>query len=186
MARIDPVRAAAARYDTATIALHWTTAILVGMLWIVGQTIDFWPRGPLRVDYRSSHVLLGTLLGVVIVVRLIWRATGGRRFADVEGPRVMAIAARAVHWTLYVLVSAVIVLGLLTAFAQGLNIFGLFSLPSFAPGNRNLAHTLFDLHSLGANAVLIIAGLHAAAALAHHYLLRDPTLRRMLPRRFAN
>jgi cytochrome b561 len=30
--------------------------------------------------------------------------------------------------------------------------------------------------------VLILAGLHAAAALFHHYVLRDGVLRRMLPR----
>lgn len=33
------------RYDTRTIALHWTTAVLVLVLWIIGQTDDFIPKG---------------------------------------------------------------------------------------------------------------------------------------------
>ena len=181
MSRIDPVRAVAARYDAATIALHWTTAALVGTLWIIGQTIDFWPRGPLRVDYRSVHILLGALLLCVILARLGWRASRGAR-VPAEGPRLAVLAAKAVHWALYALVGTTIALGLLTVFARGESLFGLLTLPSFAAGDRALARTLFDWHSLAADAVLILAGLHAAAALGHHYLLRDRTLRRMLPR----
>jgi cytochrome b561 len=184
MSRIDPVRAVAARYDAATIALHWTTAVLVATLWIIGQTIDFWPRGPLRVDYRSVHILLGALLACVILARLGWRASRGAR-VPAEGPRLAVLAAKAVHWALYALVGTTIALGLLTAFAQGDSLFGLLSLPSFAADNRALARTLFGWHSLAANGVLILAGLHAAAALMHHHLMRDNTLRRMLPRRFA-
>jgi cytochrome b561 len=175
--------AAAARYDATTIALHWTTAVLVAALWIIGQTIDYWPRGPLRVDYRSVHILLGTLLGCVIVARLGWRASRGVRL-PVEGAPLLAFLARAVHWALYALVGVTVVLGLLTAFGQGDSLFGLFSLPSYAAPHATLPHTLRDWHSLCADAILILAGLHAAAALGHHYVLRDPTLRRMLPRRF--
>ncbi len=183
MSRIDPVRAVAARYDATTIALHWTTAVLVGTLWIMGQTIDFWPRGALRVDYRSVHMTLGVLLGAVLLARLAWRASRGAH-VPAEGPRLAALAAKAVHWALYALVCTTIALGLLTAFAQGDSVFGLLTLPSFAAGDRAIPRALFDWHSLAATTVLIVAGLHAAAALGHHYLLRDRTLRRMLPRWF--
>ncbi len=49
------------------------------------------------------------------------------------------------------------------------------------PGDRALRGILGELHGDCADVVLIVAGLHAAAALAHHYLLRDRVLRRMLP-----
>jgi cytochrome b561 len=42
-------------------------------------------------------------------------------------------------------------------------------------------HLIGGWHALAANAILVVAGVHAAAALFHHYILRDPTLRRMLP-----
>ena len=182
MSKTRPAPAGAMRYDAASIALHWTTALLVAALWIIGQTINDWPKGPLRVDYRSVHILLGTLLACVIVARLAWRASRGTRL-PIEGPWILALAARAVHWALYVLVCVTVVLGLLTAFGQADSLFGLFSLPSFTAPNGTLPRTLRGWHSLCANAVLILAGLHAAAALGHHYVLRDPTLRRMLPRR---
>ncbi|MBW4090883.1 MAG: cytochrome b [Proteobacteria bacterium] len=175
--------AVAARYDATTIVLHWTTAVLVAALWIIGQTINYWPRGPLRVDYRSVHILLGTLLGCVIVARLGWRASRGARL-PIEGAVLLAFLARAVHWALYGLVGVTVVLGLLTAFGQGDSLFGLFNLPSYAAPHASLPHTFRDWHSLCADAILVVAGLHAAAALGHHFVLRDPTLRRMLPRRF--
>ena len=173
---------ATTRYDTPTIALHWATAFLVALLWVIGETIDYVPKGPLRVDYISLHIVLGTLLGLVLLARIAWRHTRATRL-PIEGPRLLALAAQAVHWGLYLLVGGTVVLGLVTAWAQARSLFGLFSLPSFAPGDRALAHEIFSLHSLGATTVLIVAGVHAAAALGHHYVMRDETLRRMLPGR---
>lgn len=179
MTTLSSARAAAARYDATSILLHWVTALLIATLWGVGQTIDFWPRGLPRIEYRSVHFLLGAALAGVILARLGWRATRGRRL-PVEGPRLAALAARIVHHLLYALVVLTLGLGVLTAFAQGDSVFGLFALPAWGAG---LARSLRGWHSLAANAILVVAGLHAAAALGHHFVLRDGTLRRMLPAR---
>jgi cytochrome b561 len=60
-------------------------------------------------------------------------------------------------------------------------VFNLFTIPKLVPGDVTLKKTLESLHGDFADIVLIVAGLHAAAALAHHYLLRNSVLRRMLP-----
>jgi cytochrome b561 len=180
LSRPAPTRATAPRYDAATVALHWTTVLLVAALWLIGQTIDDWPKGAPRVDYRSVHMTLGVLLGLVILARIAWRATRGARVAP-EGPWILTLAARAVHLVLYGLLCATVSLGVLTAFAQGDSVYALFTLPTLTPGSRALAHTLFWWHSTCADTLVVLAGLHAAAALMHHLLLRDDTLRRMLP-----
>ena len=71
-------------------------------------------------------------------------------------------------------------LGLFNTWVRGDNLFDAFSLPSFAPGNKPLRHQVEDLHALAANALLAVAALHAAAALAHHFIFKDAVLRRML------
>src|SRR6185437_8828913 len=43
-----------ARYDRLSILLHWITAVLVVILWTLGQTIDFFPKGAARIDARST------------------------------------------------------------------------------------------------------------------------------------
>jgi cytochrome b561 len=169
-------------YDRTTIALHWATALLVVLLWGVAQVIDFFPRGTPRVTVRSVHMLLGLVLGVVLVSRIVWRARSGQRLPPAnEG--LAGHAARLVHYGLYLLLAGTLLLGLFNVWVRGDHFFGLFSVPKFDPNNRELRETVEDLHGWFANTLLIVAGLHAAAALVHHFALRDNVLRRMLPPR---
>ncbi|HSU05145.1 MAG TPA: cytochrome b/b6 domain-containing protein [Acetobacteraceae bacterium] len=174
----SPLPPRVVRYDTPTIVLHWITAALVGLLWIIGQTINLVPEGNLRIDYRSGHILLGVVLAVVLITRLIWRVLRGMALPP-DRHRLLALAAKAIHWSLYLLLAATIVLGILNAWSHGEVIFNLFRLPAF--GDRPLRRLISGWHALAANAVLIVAGLHAAAALSHHYVLRDHVLVRMMP-----
>ena len=68
-------------YDKTTIGLHWTIAMLVAIQFLIGRTTNFLPRGPLRVDIWSVHVLFGFTLTAVVIAGIIWRATRGRRLA---------------------------------------------------------------------------------------------------------
>ena len=72
-------------------------------------------------------------------------------------------------------------LGVANVWVGGYSIFNLVQVPQLVPGDRALVHQVGGWHALAANAVLIVAGLHSAAALFHHFILRDATLRRMLP-----
>ncbi len=176
----EPAATQGLRYDPTTIILHWVTAALVVLLWVIGQTVDFPPTPALRIDYRSLHIVLGVTLGVVLLVRLAWRLT--RR--DLPPPidqGLLLVIARVTHWGLYALLLLTIGLGIGTTWTRGDSLFGLFSIPAFDPGNRALMRQIHGWHALAANTVLIVAGLHAAAALFHHFIMRDVTLRRMLP-----
>lgn len=176
----EPAVTQAPRHARTTIVLHWLTALLVAALWCIGQTVDWAPRGALRVDYRSLHIALGVLLGLVLVARIAWRGTQGGMLPPLDiGP--LQTIARLVHWILYALLILTVALGVTNAWARGDTIFNLFTIPQLVPGDRALVHTIEDWHALAANALVIVAGLHAAAALFHHHVLRDATLRRMLP-----
>ncbi len=165
-------------YDRTTIVLHWTTAILVVLLWIIGQTADWIPDGPINTDYWSVHVVVGFALAVVIAWRMIWRRSGGRELPAADaGP--MRVVAKATHHGLYLLLLIVIALGVVNAFVRGYNLFDLASLPQI--GDRALRKPITHWHGLAANLLLVLAGLHAAAALFHHYFLRDSVLGRMVP-----
>ena len=64
---------------------------------------------------------------------------------------------------------------------RGDNLFNLFTVPAFDPGNRALAHQAVELHEWIANLLLGLAVLHGAAAIWHHRALKDGVLRRMWP-----
>jgi cytochrome b561 len=176
----EPATTQGLRHAPTTITLHWLTAVLVVLLWTIGQTIDFAPKGGVRVDYRSLHMVLGATLGIVLIVRLVWRITrGGMLPALHQG--LLLVVARATHWLLYALMLLTVGLGVTNVWARGDSIFNLIQLPKLVPGDRALTQQIGDWHALAANAVLIVAGVHSAAALFHHFVLRDATLRRMLP-----
>jgi cytochrome b561 len=169
------------RYDSRTIALHWISAFLVLGLWVLGQCIDFFPRGVPRVTARSLHISFGVLLGAVLIVRVAWRFKGGVKLAPADGGLFGRLAGGA-HHVLYALLAAIVVLGLACVWIRGDTLFNLITVPAFDLSNRQLRRDAVELHELAANALLAVAALHAAAALWHHRVLKDGVLRRMWPR----
>ncbi len=165
------------RYDAGSIALHWATAGLIAALWLGGQTVDALGHAwtPLL---RSVHIVLGLTLAVVLLVRITWRLSGGRRLPGADDG-VLQTAARATHGLLYLLTGTAVALGIATAWFRGYVVFGLFAFPGT---DRTLGHVVRGYHALAANGILILALAHAAAALFHHYVIDDGVLRRMLPR----
>ncbi len=170
-----------ASYDRTTIALHWITAVLVFALWGLAESEDFVPK-PGRHLLWSVHIALGAGLVLVLLGRLAWRTTRGIRLAPAD-PGMLGKLSTAVHWLLYALVVCAVVLGIANTLARGWDFGGVITIPSFAPDNRALRRTINGLHETAANATLVVAAFHAAAALLHHYVLRDNVLRRMLPSR---
>jgi cytochrome b561 len=178
---MQPVSLGVPRYDNITIFFHWSTAVLVGAQWVGAQTIDFFPRGPLRVDARSVHITVGMLLGAVLVARLLWRATRGRRLPNADAG-LIGLLAKGTHWCLYALLASMVLVGMFLAWARGDSLFNLFTIPAYDPANRALADQVLGVHDTIAWLILALAGLHALAALVHRYAWHDGVLGRMLPR----
>jgi cytochrome b561 len=168
-------------YDKTSIWLHWLTAVSIVVLWGLGQGVDFFPRGTPRIAARSVHILLGATLGMLLIARIVWRMRWGRRLPRAT-PGFTGYVATFTHWILYLMVAATVMLGIANAWIRGDTIIGLGKIPSLAPGDRELRGFIEHLHSTAANIIMIVAGLHASAALVHHFMLRDNVLRRMLPR----
>ena len=175
---MQPVSNGAGRYDAVTVGFYWATAILVVAQWVGAQTIDWFPRGPLRVDARSVHIVVGVLLAGLIAARLIWRVTGGRRL-PLADKGALNLVAKGTHWGLYALLIAMAGVGLFLEWTRGDSIFNLFSIPAYDPGNRALAHQAQEVHATIGWLILALAGLHAGAALVHRYLWHDGVLGRM-------
>ena len=173
------------RYDTPTILLHWLTALLVIGLFALAEIWDALPRGtPARKLLQSLHVSSGLLFAAVLVARIVWRLTAGRRLPRASGG-IWGLAGSSMHVLLYVLMAAQVVLGFLFRWAQGeaFTFFGLFDVPTLISIDREQRRAIGGLHDTVAWTIIVLAGCHALAGLAHHYWLKDGILRRMLPRR---
>jgi cytochrome b561 len=168
-------------YDNFTIALHWLTVVLVLAQFALAETWSWFAR-PTRHLMIVTHMSFGIILSAVIVIRIVWRLTPGHRIAPAVSGWV-EMASRAVHYLLYAMLAAEAVLGFVLRWSgnEAMSFFGLLLPPPFAPFSKPAHHLVGELHNLNGWAIIILAAGHAAAALYHHYVLRDRVLSRMLP-----
>jgi cytochrome b561 len=178
MTNQPPRESDAGRYDPTTIWLHWTTVGLIVVLWSIGQTADLLPRGPFRAGVWSIHVTLGLVTAFVLLTRIAWRAHFGRVLPPADTGVLYAVA-KATHYVLYVLLAAVVVLGIVDASYRGFNLFGMWSVPKFGTGDAAIRHSINEWHGLAANLMILVAFIHAMAALVHQYVWRDHLMNRM-------
>jgi cytochrome b561 len=171
------------RYDNVAIALHWMTALLVIANFTLAQTWD-WFAKPVKGLMEGTHMSFGVLLTVVIFARLIWRVMPGHQMSSLEAGWVR-ISSKATHYLLYLLLLAEAGLGFAFRWGAGrpMEFFGLGIPPLIGEIARPLRRELREFHEWIGWAIIVIALLHAAAALYHHYVLKDRVLERMLPGR---
>ncbi|MDX8528473.1 cytochrome b [Mesorhizobium sp. MSK_1335] len=171
-------------YTSSQKFLHWALFALVVLLYGLTFGEEFYPRGDPAVDaIWRLHISLGLLLTALVFWRVVLRGVRGTPGLPAEMSPLERTAAKVGHFALYALLVAIPVLGILLTWFRGdaLSFFGLFTVPApFAP-DRATARTIRELHSLCANGILIVAGLHALAALYHHFIRRDAILTRMMP-----
>ena len=180
---MQPVSPDARQYDGRTMFFHWATLVLVVLQFTGAWTIDLFPRGPLRVDARSVHITLGLVIAALVASRMAWRATRGRRLPLADGNKALSVLAKGTHWVLYALLVGMVLIGMRLAWARGDSIFNLFSIPSYAPGDRAEVNRIETVHATIGWLIMGLAGFHASAALLHRFLWHDGVLERMLPGR---
>ncbi len=167
-------------YSPLTRALHWASAVLVIAAFALGLQLEDWPRGPQRDDAMMVHYSLGTVVLALALVRVLRRILLPRFEPPRAGTPFARFAASAMHWVLYGMMIVLPVTGVLDRWARGrrLAVFGDFEVPPPfpIPGDRLWR----ELHEwLGYVLAALVLG-HFAAALWHHVVLKDSTLRRML------
>jgi cytochrome b561 len=172
-----------ARFDGTTIALHWLALLLVVLLFGTAWTRSFAEDAASADRLLALHRAAGVLLWVLTLARIGWRLTGGARVRlDLQLPRAQRVAARATEYGLLALLIVQPVLGLAHSLSRG-RTFDLLVLtvPPLLPPNRAASHLLHELHEQAAWLLLVLIGIHAAAALFHRFAMRDRVLQSMLP-----
>ena len=191
------------RYTTVAIALHWALAVLVlGMIpvgwWMSDAVLDPAYRAKAGQAFQLHKSVGFTILGLTLV-RLIWRLTHKTPPLPQAMPAWEKSVAKLTHWLFYFLMLALPVTGWLYVsagysvtferfFPVATSWFGLFEVPHIAPiagqdeaTRKAIGVTAMNVHSKLAWGVIVLGGLHVAAALKHHFFNRDDVLTRMVP-----
>lgn len=173
----------ASRYGALSIGIHWLMLLLFIAVYACIELRELYPKGSdPREALKTWHAMLGMLMFVLIWLRLAARLSGPTPGIQPEPPSWQQISAKLLHLALYALMIVMPLTGwlLLSASGKPIPFFGL-ELPALIGANKDLAKPIKEVHEFIGTAGYYLIGLHAAAALYHHYIQRDNTMIRMLP-----
>lgn len=168
-------------YNLVARTIHWTSAIVVvGMfavgLWMVD--LSYYSEW-----YRTAphwHKSIGMLLAGLTIFRIVWKKV--TRSPEIEGKPYEILAARLAHSFMYLILIALFVSGYLISTEDGrsIDVFDWFSIPGLGALFENQADLSGEVHFYCAWALIIMAAAHALAAIKHHVITKDNTLRKMI------
>lgn len=173
------------RFGIVAIALHWLVAIVVIGLFALGwwmTELDYY-----SVWYQTApwwHKSIGLTLTLVVLLRIVWRLLNPPPTPLPTHTPVEVRVAKIAHLLLYLLLLIAFISGYLITTADGrpIEVFGWFAVPATVTSIPNQEDIAGWVHWIVACLLMGLAGLHATAALKHHFIDRDRSLLRILGR----
>lgn len=174
------------RYPTSAVMLHWLVLLLVVAAYAcILLRVNFERGSDIREALKAWHFMLGLSVLAATLLRaglraFVWKAPP----ITPPPPRFLHWLSVAAHLAIYLWLVAMPIAGWTVLSAEGdpIPFLGL-ELPPLTGVNEPLAKQVEGLHEVGGTLGYVLLGLHAAAALLHHYFMKDNTLVRILPPR---
>ncbi len=168
-------------YNLLARVMHWLSALVIIGLFAVGLwmvDLSYYSEW-----YRTAphyHRSIGILLAIVTLARIVWKHMTVS--PKTEGKPYEVVAAKLAHSVMYLLLITIFISGYLisTSDGRGIEVFNWFTVPGAGELFPNQSDLAGQIHFYVAWAVILIAGLHALAALKHHFIDKDNTLKKML------
>jgi cytochrome b561 len=178
------------RYGGVAQSFHWVVAALVVLQFMLAPIPENLPPGihvdpPFGLDklgLLARHKSFGMTVLMLMVARALWRW----RNAPPDLPETMKPAlrflAQATHFAFYVILIAMPLSGWMVTSARGASVrwFDLWTWPSLIGQNEQAFRLWRAAHDTLSRILFVLASLHVAAALKHHFWNKDGVLMRML------
>jgi cytochrome b561 len=161
--------------------LHWLMAVLIFGLLALGIYMHELPLSPQKLALYAWHKWFGVTVFLMVWLRLAWRVTHRPPALSETLSAPMRLAAHAGHAALYGLMIAIPLTGWLMSSAKGFQTvwFGVLPIPDLLGRDRELGDLLQQVHKLLNLLLMLTLTGHVLAALWHHFVRKDDTLRRM-------
>ena len=170
-------------YGWIAIVLHWLSAAVILALLGIGLymvELDYYDAWYNRLPWL--HKSIGILFAFVLLFQLVWRSASPAPEPLAGTSRLEQRLAQIVHWLLLMLTALIVLGGYLISPADGaaISVFDWFSIPATVSAIPNQADNSGLVHRYLSYALIALVVLHVAAALKHHFVDRNNTLRRIL------
>jgi cytochrome b561 len=162
---------------------HWLMALLIFAMISLGLLAKNWPLSPTKLSLFFWHKSFGILIFGLVALRLLWRWLNPTPVLPPAMPRWERKAAHITHALLYTVMIVMPLSGWIINSAAKIpfKVFGVWRLPAIVAPDKGLQELAEQVHFSLFLLLVILLILHIAAALRHHFILRDGMLFRMLP-----
>lgn len=173
------------RYGIIASLLHWFMALLIVVIIGLGLYMVELPDVGFnlqKIKLIFLHKELGMLALAFVLLRFVWRLGNVIPLLPLTVPVWQRVAARIVHLAFYGFMVALPVSGWMMSSAAGIPVtfLGVFTLPDLVSPNMNEVPMYIAIHKWVGYGLIATIGLHISAAMLHHFVYKDDTLRRML------
>jgi cytochrome b561 len=170
------------QYGTTAKVFHWLVVALLLVQYLIGWLMPDIHGGMKPGAAMTFHVSFGIVILALIILRFAWRLAHPVA-PESSLPPWQWLTSEAVHWALYALVLATTITGWLFASFRGwsLSFFYFEPLPMLASENASAVKAIDGWHQAMEWTLLVLIGIHVAAAMAHIFIYRDRIMQRMLP-----
>jgi len=171
------------RYGAVAQTFHWLIAALIFVMLGLGYYMHDLPLGTRKLQLYGIHKSIGISIAMLAALRLLWRLFHPPPPLPDSMKPWERKAAGVVHALLYLMLFVQPLIGFLQSNAANFPIvlWGILLLPPLIGPDEPLSETLIGVHTICGNLLAILVIGHIAAALRHHFVLKDDVLRRMLP-----
>ncbi|PPC85106.1 MAG: hypothetical protein CTY31_09000 [Hyphomicrobium sp.] len=167
-----------------SVVLHWLVAFgIIGMI-AFGLVVSATPSGPEKSALVQTHKSFGMIVGTLALLRLLLRIREGFPAPIATLDRNMVRFSRTLHSVLLILTVALPITGILKSitYGRGVDVFGFPVVPKMLMEKDEALNELASLAHLNLAWMMVaLLIIHAGAAVRHHFIKRDETLKRMLP-----
>lgn len=169
------------RFGLISIGFHWLMFLLLVAVYACIELRELYPKGSdPREALKSWHFMLGLTVFILVWLRLLSRLLQTNPGGLSPPITWQAFAAKMTHFTLYLLMISMPLMGWLILSAEGKPIpFYGMNVPSLIAENHDLAEFIEEIHETVGTLGYFLIAFHTLAALFHHYLLKDGTLMRI-------
>ncbi len=163
-----------------SVAFHWLIALAIFAQFLLGWIAEDMRMSPDKFELFVWHKSIGVTVLLLVALRLAWRLHSAPPQSIASGRELLL--ARVGHASLYVLMFAVPLSGWWISDTSRIpfRIFWHVPTPDLMAANREASELAEQVHGALTTLLLILVVVHILAALRHHFLLKDATLRRML------
>jgi cytochrome b561 len=169
-------------------SLHWSMALLLTLLFAMGlymTSLDYYD--PLYHSLPWWHKGLGLSAFILLIIRVVWTALNPPPPPLTTHTQWEQALAHLIQKLFYILIFFIALSGyfISTAKGKGISFFDVFEIPAITTElKEGTADLIGNAHEIMAISLAVFVLLHAFAALKHHFIDKDKTLRRMIKPEF--